>query len=472
MWSSSNVPSIHNVRVMHALLVTTACWAWTPHTLSITPTPWRQPVIVASASPGEWWRRAARRGGRNERRGQAAAGPFAPSSSDESTSGDQRRVFVPWLLNSYAGELVELAVTLILALSPLWIGFFASQLISAYAIPSRSMDETLKVGDVVVAEKVSSLLHLPLERGDLIFFRPPQELSEIVAESGLRVGARDRFVKRVAAIAGDRVQLDETGRTVLINGVPRAPPPLACPSEPPPAHTLTPVGATTSAAGGIELDETSPRSRAGGIELDETSPRSRAGGIEALVALARDGDAYGRAAASSANALTSVVSSEVDAEVVARVQAMLDAGKVSRGEAAALLREVSPPARESAEGAAEAARRRASARIFGNVEQRAVDPRLFSGGDGAGVGAMVGGAPPTLTIRKGEVFVLGDCEARSTDSRAWGPLAESAVVARPVVRVWPLDRYGPIETTADLNPFRRALEQGRRALEQAAFPSP
>ena len=443
---------------MHALLVTTACWAWTPHTLSITPTPWRQPMIVASASPGEWWRRAARRGGRNERRGQAAAGPFAPSSSDESTSGDQRRVFVPWLLNSYAGELVELAVTLILALSPLWIGFFASQLISAYAIPSRSMDETLKVGDVVVAEKVSSLLHLPLERGDLIFFRPPQELSEIVAESGLRVGARDRFVKRVAAIAGDRVQLDETGRTVLINGVPRAPPPLACPSEPPPAHTLTPVGATTSAAGGIELDE--------------TSPRSRAGGIEALVALARDGDAYGRAAASSANALTSVVSSEVDAEVVARVQAMLDAGKVSRGEATALLREVSPPARESAEGAAEAARRRASARIFGNVEQRAVDPRLFSGGDGAGVGAMVGGAPPTLTIRKGEVFVLGDCEARSTDSRAWGPLAESAVVARPVVRVWPLDRYGPIETTADLNPFRRALEQGRRALEQAAFPSP
>ena len=443
---------------MHALLVTTACWAWTPHTLSITPTPWRQPMIVASASPGEWWRRAARRGGRNERRGQAAAGPFAPSSSDESTSGDQRRVFVPWLLNSYAGELVELAVTLILALSPLWIGFFASQLISAYAIPSRSMDETLKVGDVVVAEKVSSLLHLPLERGDLIFFRPPQELSEIVAESGLRVGARDRFVKRVAAIAGDRVQLDETGRTVLINGVPRAPPPLACPSEPPPAYTLTPVGATTSAAGGIELDE--------------TSPRSRAGGIEALVALARDGDAYGRAAASSANALTSVVSSEVDAEVVARVQAMLDAGKVSRGEAAALLREVSPPARESAEGAAEAARRRASARIFGNVEQRAVDPRLFSGGDGAGVGAMVGGAPPTLTIRKGEVFVLGDCEARSTDSRAWGPLAESAVVARPVVRVWPLDRYGPIETTADLNPFRRALEQGRRALEQAAFPSP
>ena len=93
------------------------------------------------------------------------------------------------------------------------------------------------------------------------------------------------------------------------------------------------------------------------------------------------------------------------------------------------------------------------------------------GGAPSTLGAMVGGAPYTLTSRKGEVFVLGDCEARSTDSRAWGPLAESEVVARPVVRVWPLDRYGAIETTADLNPFRRALEQGRRALEQAAFPS-
>ena len=31
---------------------------------------------------------------------------------------------------------------------------------------------------------------------------------------------------------------------------------------------------------------------------------------------------------------------------------------------------------------------------------------------------------------------LGDCEARSTDSRVWGPLAQSRVVARPVLRVW------------------------------------
>ena len=41
--------------------------------------------------------------------------------------------------------------------SPLWGGFLLSQLGSAYAIPSRSMEATLRVGDVVLAEKISRL---------------------------------------------------------------------------------------------------------------------------------------------------------------------------------------------------------------------------------------------------------------------------------------------------------------------------
>ena len=56
-----------------------------------------------------------------------------------------------------------------------------------------------------------------------------------------------------------------------------------------------------------------------------------------------------------------------------------------------------PPARESAIGAADAAARRAAARVFGNVEQKAVDPTQL------GVTVVV---PPET------VFVLGDCEAR------------------------------------------------------------
>ena len=41
-----------------------------------------------------------------------------------------------------------------------------SQLGSAYAIPSRSMEATLAVGDVVLAEKVSRIVNLPYEVGE------------------------------------------------------------------------------------------------------------------------------------------------------------------------------------------------------------------------------------------------------------------------------------------------------------------
>ena len=50
--------------------------------------------------------------------------------------------------------------------------------------------------------------------------------------------------------------------------------------------------------------------------------------------------------------------------------------------------------------------------------------------------------------------MLGDCPARSTDSRAWGPLPVESVVARPVVRVWPLDRQGAIDASV---PLKRVL---------------
>ena len=82
----------------------------------------------------------------------------------------------------------SLFLTIMLALSPLLVAFVGSQFVSAYAIPSRSMDETLKVGDVVLAERLSTILHLPLERGDLVFFSPPPELEDIVSSTGGRVG--------------------------------------------------------------------------------------------------------------------------------------------------------------------------------------------------------------------------------------------------------------------------------------------
>ena len=280
--------------------------------------------------------------------------------------------------------LSEIAVSVLLGLAPLYIGFAVSQFVSAYAIPSRSMDETLKVGDVVLAEKASSRLGLPLQHGDLVFFAPPAELEDVVGSKGLksRIGSRDLFVKRVAAVGGDTVQLDASGRGVLVNGVTRAPPPLACADE-----RGEPAGA--------------------GAQTEQQS-------------------------------------------VEQSVQSMEEAGRISNGEARALLREVSQP--EQTEDAAAAVVRRAQSRVFGNVEARAVDPSQLGA---------------TKTIPPRAIFVLGDCEARSTDSRVWGPIEESRVVARPFVRIWPPERVGAVDDSTDLNPFRREALKFRMAVDEA-----
>jgi signal peptidase I len=47
-------------------------------------------------------------------------------------------------------------------------------------------------------------------------------------------------------------------------------------------------------------------------------------------------------------------------------------------------------------------------------------------------------------IEPGQVAVLGDCSSVSIDSRVWGPLPETSIVGRPIVRLWPPSRFGAI----------------------------
>lgn len=93
------------------------------------------------------------------------------------------------------------------------------------------MEATLRVGDVVLAEKLSCRLQLPYEVDDLVLFSPPRALQELVQSAGGKpLGSRDLFVKRVAAVAGDEVSLLPDGN-VAVNGVPRQRSPMACVEE-------------------------------------------------------------------------------------------------------------------------------------------------------------------------------------------------------------------------------------------------
>ena len=49
-----------------------------------------------------------------------------------------------------------------------------------------------------------------------------------------------------------------------------------------------------------------------------------------------------------------------------------------------------------------------------------------------------------VTVRPGEVLVLGDNRNASLDSHLWGPLPESDLIGTAIWRYWPLQSFGPL----------------------------
>ena len=91
------------------------------------------------------------------------------------------------------------------------------------------MEPTLAPRDVLVVEKLTPALEkltpalarslaprtprtpLAPRDGEIVLFRPPGALRDVVARAGGALGERDLFVKRVARVAGERVEPDGGG---------------------------------------------------------------------------------------------------------------------------------------------------------------------------------------------------------------------------------------------------------------------
>lgn len=48
-----------------------------------------------------------------------------------------------------------------------------------------------------------------------------------------------------------------------------------------------------------------------------------------------------------------------------------------------------------------------------------------------------------VTVPTGDVYVLGDNRAESEDSRSWGPVAQSDIIGKAVVGLWPPSSLRP-----------------------------
>mmetsp|Transcript_27914 Transcript_27914/g.43337 ORF Transcript_27914/g.43337 Transcript_27914/m.43337 type:complete len:607 (-) Transcript_27914:319-2139(-) len=127
---------------------------------------------------------------------------------------------LPTLLTAGMYNFISAVGSLATAITGLMTAYVISLAMSLYFIPSKSMEPNLKVGDVLLVEKVSSKLSGAslLKKGDVVLFPAPSRLQDVIVSSGgKRINDRDLFVKRIAATAGDVVQVEASG-SVQING--------------------------------------------------------------------------------------------------------------------------------------------------------------------------------------------------------------------------------------------------------------
>ncbi|WP_055586936.1 signal peptidase I [Peterkaempfera griseoplana] len=159
------------------------------------------------------------------------------STPDTGAGGPSRSAAVPattapgrsWLPRSTAGQLFVAALCLLLlALVNTWVA-------QPFAIPSQSMENTLRVGDRVVVNKLAYRFGGHVRRGDVVVFDGRGSflsddaagptgvggaLRQLGSYLGLAAPTENDYVKRVIGVGGDRVVCCDTEGRITVDGVP------------------------------------------------------------------------------------------------------------------------------------------------------------------------------------------------------------------------------------------------------------
>ena len=124
---------------------------------------------------------------------------------------------LPRVTSTFQRDKTAVLLGVLLALAPLSTALIGRNFVSFYAIPSASMDPTLRKGDVLLVDKLSPRVFLErnYHRGDIVLFRPPSALTDIAGT----IDPNSLFVKRVVGMPGDKnIVLDPRTREVTIDG--------------------------------------------------------------------------------------------------------------------------------------------------------------------------------------------------------------------------------------------------------------
>ncbi|WP_442814506.1 signal peptidase I [Streptomyces sp. NBC_01808] len=110
-------------------------------------------------------------------------------------------------------------------------------LLQAFVIPSGSMEQTIRIGDRVVVDKLTPWFGAKPERGDIVVFKDPggwlsnreedrlddpvgvAQAKDVLTFIGLLPSEHEQdLIKRVVAVGGDRVVCCDDGGRVTVNG--------------------------------------------------------------------------------------------------------------------------------------------------------------------------------------------------------------------------------------------------------------
>lgn len=150
---------------------------------------------------------------------------------------------------------------LIAALCPIPLALVNAFVAQPFLVPSGSMENTLRVGDRILVDKLAYRFGTRVERGDVIVFdgtgsfvqedRVPRTspvagfLREAAALVGFARPGETDFTKRVVGVAGDRVTCCDARRRISVNGHPVAESGFLFPGDAPsrvPFDVLVPEG--------------------------------------------------------------------------------------------------------------------------------------------------------------------------------------------------------------------------------------